>query len=537
MLLSAAAASAGGGLFGPSQATAQHTPDNPELKPEPPPPPDNPAQIMSWNRFSIRFVDPPTFELLTWPGATKYVGVVRQGDRTLKVASAEPRIALASIWSQLAHDYFELTIELHRGDGNSNDVIASSKSRRFKSHDWQGYDGVQLDWAASADKNIAFLIDAADHAKAPYREPGVPVWIWSSAGPEPEKGHPNGRDDAYPAAHQPVFIRAFVAHANADRPQKKEAARLAGLIGDWLLTHRHAAGGKLPLFPYSTIGMGKYEGGNEGAAVNITRDCRTGEGMVDLYRFTKQEKYLDYAVHIADTVQKFQRHDGSLPYRVDPTSGAIVEDYTCDVINFPVLVEAIAVFRPDAKRAFAARRAVDWMLAYPAATNHWQGAFEDVGEKPPFQNLGNMGTILLIGYLCRHAQENPAYLPLARRLNRWVEDQFVAFKSDRTINVNCPCPQVIEQYLCHYVMEGHTANWIRAQIALHRATSESIFLDKAKAAGNAICASQFPNGEFSTWGHDPATGKRGEVHSNWYAGNAFATEVLYELHDYVKSLS
>ena len=102
------------------------------------------------------------------------------------------------------------------------------------------------------------------------------------------------------------------------------------------------------------------------------------------------------------------------------------------------------------------------MIAYPATTNHWQGAFEDVGEKPPFGNLGNMGTIRLISYLCRHAKANENYLPVARRLNRWVEDQFVVFKADPTINVDCPCPQVIEQYVCHYVMEGHTANWMLA---------------------------------------------------------------------------
>jgi hypothetical protein len=405
-----------------------------------------------------------------------------------------------------------------------------------KAWDWQGFDGACDDWAASADRNMAYLIDTAERGVAPYREPGVPVWIWSSAGPEPEHDHPQGRGDAYPAAHQPVFIRAFLAHAQNDRPHKREAMRLANFVGDWLLTHRHAASGKLPLFPYSTIGMGKYEGGNEGAAVNITRACRTGEGMVDWYRATGREDALDYAVHIADTVMQFQRHDGSLPYRVDPKGGQVVEDYTCDVINFTVLVEMIEAHRPDAKRAFAARRALDWMLAYPATTNHWQGAFEDVAEKHPFENLGNMGTILLICYLCRHAHEDSSYLPTARRLNRWVEDQFVMFKPDATIDVNCPVPQVTEQYECYYVMEGHTANWINALLALHRATAEQQYLDKAKAAGNAICRSQFANGEFSTWGHDPATGKRGSTHSNWYAGNAFAAAVLYDLRNYVRGL-
>ena len=489
------------------------------------------AQIMGWNRFSIRFIEPPVFELLAWPAAKKYVGIVRQDDRTFRIESDAPRLALSEIWPKLANDFFDFTIELHGAEG----LIASSAgSRRFKAWDWQGFDAKPLDWAAAADRNVGFLIDAAENGVAPYREPGVPIWIWSSAGPEPEKGHPNGRADAYPAAHQPVFIRAFLAHATSNRPQKTQAIKLATFVGEWLLAHRHPDTGKLPLFPFSTIEMGRYEGGNEGAAVNITRACRTGEGMIELYRITGRKEFLDYAAHIADTVPQFQRHDGSLPYRVDPRGGAVVEDYTCDVINFPVLVESIEPFRPDVKRAAAARRAVDWMLAYPATTHHWQGAFEDVREKLPFENLGNMGTILLIAYLCRHAGEHRDYLPIARRLNRWVEDQFVVFHPDPTIQVNCPVPQVIEQYVCHYVMEGHTANWIRALLALHRATGEQVYLDKAQAAGNAIVASQFANGEFSTWGHDPATGKTGSAHSNWYAGNAFASEVLYELAAYVK---
>jgi hypothetical protein len=77
------------------------------------------------------------------------------------------------------------------------------------------------------------------------------------------------------------------------------------------------------LFPYSTIGMGGYQGGNEGAAVNITRACRTAEAMADWYRATGREDALEYAVHIADTVRRFQRHDGSLPYRVDPASAGL----------------------------------------------------------------------------------------------------------------------------------------------------------------------------------------------------------------------
>jgi hypothetical protein len=493
-------------------------------------------QIAGWNRYSRRHIDPPVFELVASRGATKYVALItgHDGER-LTVESAEPRLDLSGIWSKLSHGSFQLGFEAHV----SQRVIGrSQRTSRVKAWDWQGYDGKTMDWPAAADRNIAFLIDTAEHGVAPYREPGVPVWVWSSAGPEPEKGNPKGRGDAYPAAQMPYFIWAFLAHAEARRPQPQEALRLARACGDWLLGHRHSDTGKLPLFPYSTIGGGKFEGGQDGKAVNLMRASDTAAGLVDLYRVTEQPDYLDYAAHIADVTMKFQRHDGGFPYRVDPASGQIVEDYTCRAIDFVKLVDALEPYRPDARRAFAARRAVDWMLAYPVMTSHWQGAFEDVGEKLPFENLENAAALQLIRYLCRHRAENPAYVPIARKLNRWVEDQFVIFKPDETIgHLQVPVPQVIEQYACWKVMETHTANWIEALIALHEATAEAQYLEKAQAAANAICASQFANGEFSTWGHDPATGKRGELHSNWYVCNARASQVLYELSGYVTALN
>lgn len=493
------------------------------------------AQIMNWPRFSKRHIEAPIYELIAWPGAVKYVAVIkRKNGEPLKVESNEPRLDLSSIWAKLPNDSFYVTVEVHGQKG----VIATGETgKRVKAHDWAGYTGKPTDWSASADKNIAFLIDAAENAVAPYREPGVPVWVWSSAGPEPGKGHPQGRGDAYPAAQLPYFIWAFLAHAEAKRPQSNEALRLARTCGDWLLKHRNPDSGRLPLFPFSTIGGGKYEGGPEGKAINLMRASDTATGLVDLYRVTQEKKYLDYATHIADITMKFQRHDGSFPYRVDPASGQVVEDYTCRAIDFVKLIDALEAYRPNARRAYAARRAVDWMLAYPVATSHWQAAYEDVGEKIPFENLENAAALQLIRYLCRHHKENARYIPLARKVNRWVEDQFVVFKPDDSINdLQVPVPQVIEQYACWYIMETHTANWIDALIALHQTTGEKEYLEKAQAAANAICASQFLNGEFSTWGHDPVSGRRGDQHANWYVCNARASEVLYELDAYVASI-
>ena len=148
------------------------------------------------------------------------------------------------------------------------------------------------------------------------------------------------------------------------------------------------------------------------------------------------------------------------------------------------------------------------MLACVCPTHNWKAAYEDVGETRFYANLSQMPALPLVRYLCRHREEDPAYLRTAEELNRWVEDQFIAFgPDDEASPVRVKGPQVFEQFLCWRPMEGHTANWILALIELHRATGKRIYLDKAKAAANAICHEQYADGQFSTWGRDYQNGQ------------------------------
>jgi len=70
----------------------------------------------------------------------------------------------------------------------------------------------------------------------------------------------------------------------------------------------------------------------------------------------------------------------------------------------------------------ASERAVQWMTAYPARTNNWQGGYEDIAEARSYRNLTHWEAQLLIWYLCRHFDRDPSYLPLATSLLRFVED-------------------------------------------------------------------------------------------------------------------
>ncbi len=481
--------------------------------------------ITGSNAFSKQFIDPPEFQLLPIPGASEYRAVISQDGREWSLKSSKPVLRLEKVWKRLHPRKFRIRFIWASAEGT---VLREEASERVKAPDFSGLSGPCADWSAAADRNVAYLIHESGHnTTAPYREPGVPVWIWAAT-PQHEA--------SYPCITINNIIWAFLAHVRNNGPQSAEALRLARVSADWALAHRQPDSGALPLFPYSTITKGSFGGSVEGESVNLLRASWFAISFVDLYAATRHEPYLAYARHIADTTVKFQNADGSFPYRVNPGTGAVTEEYNCSVMEFVELVEKLAPYGFDERRAMAAQRALEWVLAYVCATHNWKAAYEDVGEMRFCTNLSQMPAQPLIRYLCRHKDENPAYLPEAIRLNRWIEDQFVTFgPGNEASPVRAKGPLVFEQFVCWWPMDGHTANWILSLIELHRATGKRVYLDKAKAAADAICAGQYGDGQFSTWGRDFETGESPAKSANWYNAGAFSDWALYSLVQYLKN--
>jgi hypothetical protein len=519
---------------------------------------DQPRRITSWNAYSIQFIDPPVFKLLPLPGTRIYQALIKQGEKIWKVESALPRLDLSGVWARIPVKTFTLTLRWLDDQGN---VIAEETSQRIKAPDWAGLKEPPADWVAAADRNIAYLIHIADSGRAPYREPGVPVWIWSAASPcpVPTRGSlgpgydnpvyreyfayrarlwPEGHGESYPGCIIPAIIYGMLAHAQADRPQSENAMKLARIAGDWVLANNLPDSGCLPRFPFSTISNGKFYGGIEAHNVTLLRGSWIGLSLVKLYEATHEKKYLDYAAHIARVTAKFQAPDGSFPYRIDPRDGKVTEAFCTGGIQFSLLVDALAkndAVDPDL--LMASERTIQWMIAYPAQTNNWQGGYEDIGENRPYRNLTPWEAQLLIWYLCSHTESDPTYLPLAKKLLRFVEDQFVLFGPESEAHpVPVKGPLVFEQYNCWWPMEGHTGYYIRSLLALHQVTGDKEYLDKAQAAANAICAQQFEDGSISNWGTrwlENGKPKGGSCGHNWYNTNAIATTYLYVLDGYL----
>ena len=145
--------------------------------------------ITGWNVCSKQFVDAPVFRVLPLAPTAQYRAVVRQDDRSWSLSSRAPSLSLEEIWPLIRVGEFTLMLDCADREGK---VLRSETSTRFKAPDFRGFKEPAADWAAAADRNIAYLINANEHLVVPYREPGVPVWIWAAT-PGHKNSYPDGQ--------------------------------------------------------------------------------------------------------------------------------------------------------------------------------------------------------------------------------------------------------------------------------------------------------------------------------------------------------
>ena len=486
--------------------------------------------FVGWNAYSSRFVVAPRLEWACSADVGYYR--VRIADQAAVIADKvvkEPLWDLSDTWEQLPYGRIDLLIEAF--DRNGHEMLSLHRQFR-KSPGCDVKKQAPLDWRDAIFRNIAYLLEPAQDGMEEY-EKGLPRFCWRSTENSVSRQRGNL---AFPALHNPSFIFAFLNYAEMfpSASNAVKARKQAREYGDWLLNHRHPEKYVCSLFPFSTIGNGKYKGGCEDSAITLFRGARVGDAMLALYRTFKEEKYLNYARHLGEVFARLQKDDGSWPYRVDPETGEVKEEYTSSAIAPARFLEDLDRTLSTRKFAAVVAKAVDWTLNNPVRTFLWQGQYEDVSKHPPFRNLENWDVNETIRYLLFHAPNNAEYLEIAGKLNAFIEDQFVLWAEEDGF-VKCPTPSVLEQYACYHPMEVHTGNWLFSLLALYERTHDESFLDRAVAAGNAIVRGQYSNGAFSTWGCDRRFGRPLDQW-DWPGCNAMASSALMILQKYHLSL-
>ena len=282
---------------------------------------------------------------------------------------------------------------------------------------------------------------------------------------------------SYPAFHHALLIRTFIGYSKyAKEPRAiEEAVKLA----DWNIAHSTPAEWAYGSFPYSTFEEKKPGGFRDKSGLMPDKAAIMALAYLELHEVTKESRFLKAAEAIAKTLSQRQRADGTWPFRVDPQTEKVIEDYSSSVIYAVRLFESLD--RRNGNDHYKANRdrAWNWLLNGPIKNKDFRGFYEDIPESKT--NRTNYDCLDTIRYLLENRTKENGYLELAVELNAWIEKTFL----DKIPQFE-PAEGIREQLACNVVMGIHSLNWASMLLDLSKATGDEKLRQRAEQTANYI---------------------------------------------------
>ncbi len=463
-----------------------------------------------WNEKAVQFLYAPAFDFKEVAGAQKYRFVVTPDKgKELSFEAEKPFAPLTPIWAKLNAGEAKLVVTALDAQGGA---VGQPQSRAFHRAMVLGreYPAPSLPWRESARQALAALVHSPD----------LRCWFTNGVPAEPFHLY------RYPSKIVGAAASALATYAAQTPPPADAVGALAAArrAADYLLAMSEPAESVWAFHPptyHPTLFGNRLRGHMQPGRYMTLCGGETGQYYLDVFAATKDTKYRDAAVRIAETYAKRQLPEGSWLQFVIARDGQPVTDNvlvpTVVVSFLDRLAQVTGETRFDAMRA----KAVAWIGQHPVRTWNWQGQFEDVQPLPPYQNLTKHDACDFAIHLFQTAAKDPAQQALALDLLRFSEDQFVIWGQPPTASptkqnpdgkagarVNrwmLPC--VLEQYRCYAPVCASSAKLIRTYLAAFAATQDRLHLEKAKALAGTLTHTQGSKaapGRYLTWLMQPS---------------------------------
>ncbi|MCX6895135.1 MAG: hypothetical protein NTZ16_06500 [Verrucomicrobia bacterium] len=467
--------------------------------------PGVPGQQPFWNARAVQFQFAPAFDFKEVPGAKSYrFTIVPAKGEPLTFTAAKPWSPLSPVWEKVITGKAKLTVQ---GLDDKGVAVGEPMTRIFHRAAIipKEYAAPTMSWRDSARTALDTLVHSPD------------LKCWFTTG-TPDENFPLYR---YPSKIIGGAASALAMYATQTPPPADAAAatQAARRAADYLLgisfTEKDVWAFHPPLY-HPTMFRDKLGGHMNAGRYMTFGGAESGRYYLDVYAATKDAKYLNAAVRIAETYAKLQSSEGSWLMFVSPYDGKPITDnilIPTQVIEFlDTLGAATGDHRFDAMR----EKAIAWVMQNPVRTWNWQGQFEDVQPTPPYVNLTKHDAGTFAIHLLQTAPTDPAKRALALDLIRFAEDQFVMWAQPPTANPKkqnpdgeagaksktwlLPC--VLEQYRCYAPVNASSSKLIRMYLAAYRATGDRLHLEKAKALAATLTRTQAEKkapGRYQTW--------------------------------------
>ena len=472
-----------------------------------------------WNVHSRLSMYPPAFDFKPVEGAVKYKFTVIDDLLNEHVFEANsPTSSLAPVWRDIPEGYVLVSAE---GIDSLGRVCGVAGKRRF----WR---------------------------LAPYRPGSYPADIpWSYAESarrclESIFNHPNtvhflkyGKPDGvseleniYPSKMNAALICGMLRFAELDPSKKDDAYLIARNAADFMISESQPASAPLAGMPPTyrqienqgpdNIKSIKYAGQNM-----MSYPAVMGSAYLKLHAAVKERRYLEAALSIARTYERWQLPEGTWYIKMwEKDASAVIEgngSVPVRLIPTPVIafMDELAAATGDSRWRQIADRAMAFIDNGPLKTWDWAAQFEDTTPSVWYRDMSSDPTCDLAFVMLKRYPLDRRRIAQVRELLRWSEDQFVCWKrpcrpggwgllsepSDRIYNptwngqypgnsfanwIDVPCST--EKYRWFMGIGGKTAKVARLFAKMYEIEGNPLDLAKAKTLCDAIVRVQEMNG-------------------------------------------
>ncbi len=335
-------------------------------------------------------------------------------------------------------------------------------------------------------RGMSFLL--ADHLKW-FKGPGENLidekgqtqmpWVYYSNLQHNGEPFPNSIDRfvSYPAFHHSLMIKTFIEYwkYSGDKLALAEAIKLA----DWNIAHSTPGDWAYGNMPYSTFEEKKPGGFRDKSGIMPDKGAIMALAYIELYKASLEPRFSQASEAIGQTLARKQRANGTWPFRVDPETEKVIEDYTSSVIYAIMLFEKLDALNKNDHYKTYRDRTWEWLLNGPVKTKEFRGFYEDIPEST--EGRTNFDCLDVIRYLLANRTDSNGYIEIARELNAWIEEIFL----DKIEGFE-PAEGIREQLQCNVVMGIHSLNWASMLLDLSEATGDEKMRERAIQTANYV---------------------------------------------------
>jgi len=260
----------------------------------------------------------------------------------------------------------------------------------------------------------------------------------------------------------------------------RAALEIAQTTADWHLRNLTPSNWAAPHLPPSVVKYlpdGTWVGEEWG--LEPDKSAYMGLSLLRLYAVTGQDRYLQGAKNIAQTLRQFQREDGSWPFRINTRTGEVKEGYTCSQLWYVWFFEQLAELTGNKEDLERKEKALQWILKNPVRDNRWIGLYGDVtGGLESYDQWVALETAM---YLLDHEDEILGAVQIAEEIIDWVERTLVV-----NYGLHPRVPGLVEQSAYRVVLTHHQLRYAEAYAKIYEATGKESYKRTAMEIANSV---------------------------------------------------